>query len=1107
MKIALRSIRLFWPNFFTKQLLLTMKLTGILLLATCLHLSATGLSQKVTFSGRNVTIQQIFKAIIKQTGVSIIYKEKDFKNFKPLNINVKEASFEEVLAICLKGQPLSISSEGNLITITPTTHLSLGLGDNLNAQLPSSFSIPPVTGVIRGTDGQPIAGANIIIKGTKRGVTTNVDGSFSVNANYGDVLLISSVGYTEKQITVDNSAIGSISLSVSASQLDDAVIIAYGTTTKRLNTGSVATVKSDDIEKQPVANPLSALQGRMTGVLVTNGNGLPGSNVNIQIRGINSIAAGISPLYIVDGIPFSSAPLNQFTNGLLSGVNGFLSPFNSINPSDIESVDVLKDADATAIYGSRAANGVVLITTKKGKSGKTKLGINYYSGIEQATNRVKFIDTKEYVEIKTEGFDNDGVTPTVQNAPTLKVFDQNAYTDLQKLLIGNTARVNDAQVDISGGNSNTRFLFGASYRKESTIYYGSSGYSRAGAKLGIDHNSSNNKFITSLTANFTTDNNRNIAQAYNFLLAPNFPLYDTLGNYNFVGGVSPAAYAQQISTSKTKNLISSGLFKYNLISSLSLQINLGYNYQTMSSLLIYPKASKNPRGFNPVSEARYGNNEISTNIVEPQINFHQWISHGLLNVLVGGSWQYTTTNGSFIAGENYTNDGLLNSLGSAGNISKIYLPASSYTEYKYASVFGRVNYNLADKYLLNASFRRDGSSRFGPNKQYGNFGAVGLGWIFSKETFITNGFPGLSFGKLRASYGVVGNDQIQDYQYLATYSSRLNYQGVSGLSPSRIANPNYSWELNHKLEAALDLGFFKDRILLNVSWFRNRSDNQLVGYPLPSQTGFTSYQANLPALVQNTGWEFALNTINIKSKNGFNWNTSFNLSTIDNKLISFPGLAASSYANLYEEGKSISIVKGYDYLRINPDNGIPVFSTKKGDETISPDFSVDRVVMGKVIPDFYGGLNNSFSYKGFDLSFLLQFVKQSGYSASYWPGVQNSLPVHALQRWRKVGDITDEPIASALSANNDVATAYFSYITSDRFWTDASFIRLKTLAFSYNFSRKFLDKIKMTNCKIFLQGQNLLTFTNYQGSDPELPAQFYVVPTLRIMTAGIQASF
>jgi TonB-dependent starch-binding outer membrane protein SusC len=1088
------------PVCLPSKTLLVMKLTIFLFLIGTLNVVAKGYTQ-ITLQLKNASPEQVFEQIETQTNYSFLFNYKALKEVKKITVSVKNVSLETALEACFKDQQITYRIVDNNIVINP------GLaGDNLSRR--SSFTTPPVTGIVRGADGQPIAGANIIIKGTKRGVTTNVDGSFSVNANYGDILLISSVGYTEKQITIDNSDIGSISLAVSASQLDDAVIIAYGTTTKRLNTGSVATVKSTDIEKQPVANPLSALQGRMAGVLVTNGNGLPGSNVNIQIRGINSIAAGRSPLYIVDGVPFSSTPLDQWTFGVLSGANGFLSPFNSINPMDIESVEVLKDADATAIYGSRAANGVVLITTKKGKAGKTKLDINIYSGIEQVTHLVEKLNTQQMIELKKEGFQYDNVTPTTRNSPMLTVFNQTAYTDFQKLFIGNTAKVNDAQLSISGGTMNTRFLFGANYRKEGTVYYGDSRYGRIGAKLNIDHNSDNNKFITSFAVNFTADDNRNIAQSYFFGLPPNYPIYDSLGNYNWIGGVNPEAYAKQMSTSKTKNLISNGLLKYNLISNLSVQVNLGYNYQTMNSLLTFPKASKNPRGFNFVSEGRYGNNAISTNIIEPQVNYRIKMLKGLLSVLAGGSWQYTTTNGISIVGENYTNDGLLNNLGSAGNISIFNPPASSSTEYKYASVFGRINYNLSDKYLVNASFRRDGSSRFGPDKRYGNFGAVGLAWIFSKESIIENRLYSLSFGKLRASYGVVGNDQIPDYQYLATYfSSNYNYQGVSGLSPSRIANPGYSWEINHKLEAALDLGFFKDRILFNISWFRNRSDNQLVGYPLPSQTGFPSYQANLPALVQNTGWEFSLNTINVQSTTGFNWNSSFNLSFINNKLISFPGLAASSYFNNFVVGKSIAITKGYNYLRINPNNGIPVFSNAKGEETISPDYSADRVIMGEKIPDFYGGLNNGFSYKGFQLDFLFQFVKQKGYKLVYWPGVDNSQPIEALNRWQKVGDITNEPVASAGEANNDVITTYFSYISSTRFWGDASYIRLKNLAFSYNFSRNWMNKMKMNNCKIFLQGQNLLTITNYKGSDPELASQSYVVPTLRIVTFGIQASF
>jgi TonB-dependent starch-binding outer membrane protein SusC len=1083
------------------QTILAMRLTAFLVLCGLLHASAGTVAQ-ISLSFKGAPLQQVLKSIKKQTDYTFFSNTVLMRESKPVTINVSNVSLEEALSICFRDQPFTYSIEGNIISvkfreiskkiITPTLDFP-----------------PPITmrGKVANEKGEPSAGVTIAVKGTEKITATDNNGDFILNNIDGKaVLIISGANIEMLEIKVNDRANINITVVQKVSELDQTVIIGYGTSTKRLNTGSVATVKSADIEKQPIANPLSALQGRMAGVFVQNGNGLPGSNVTLQIRGINSINAGRDPLYIIDGVPFSSQPLNRWKSDL-AGANGFQSPFNSINPSDIESINILKDADATSIYGSRGANGVVLITTKKGKSGKTALDINYYNGIEKATNLIKGLNTEQYTELRKEAFNNDGVIPDGQNAPELILFDQHAYTDYQKLLIGNTAKVSDAQVSISGGNAYTRFLIRANYRKEGTIYYGNSRYKRGGVKIGIDHNSADNKFTTSVSAIFTADNNKGIPIPYNFNISPNFPSYTSSGAYNFIGGDSPDAIATQSIVSITKNLISNGQFKYKIIDGLSAQISLGYNFQTLNTLVMFPKASKEPTGYRPISEARYGNNTVETYIAEPQLNYNKKIYIGTFNALVGATWQYTSANGSFISGENYTNDNLLANLGSAGNISQVYAPASSSLQYKYASVFGRLNYNIADKYILNANFRRDGSSRFGPNKRYGNFGSGGIAWLFSKETFVKNILPVLSFGKLRLSYGVVGNDQILNYQYLATYSSGYNYQGTAGLFTSRIANPNYSWEINHKLDVGLELGFFDDRLLFSLSWFRNRTDNQLVGYPLPSQTGFTSYQANLPALVQNKGWEFSISSINIKSRY-FKWESSFNLSFTDNKLLSFPGLAASSYANDLVVGQSLSILRSYKFTGINSQTGIPEFQTADGHTTNNPSYATDRFVIGKSIPDFFGGLNNSFSYKNFQFDFLFQFVKWQGWMPVYWPGFNRFEPLEALNRWRKPGDITDLPVAFTYQVDNDAAIAYFPFITSSRFWSDASFIRLKNLSVSYALPDNFVKKISFSKCRFYLQAQNLLTFTRYKGTDPELVSgQTFTIPSLKTITLGIQASF
>ncbi|WP_160710804.1 SusC/RagA family TonB-linked outer membrane protein [Chitinophaga solisilvae] len=1058
-------------------------------------------SRKVTVSGANLPLRSVFKAIKSQTGFTMMYNSdaSGINGSERINIDFHEEKLDNVLAYIFRGKNLEWMYNDVAIVVRRRENVAAKKNDS------SGTKIPLLEGKVVAADGSPVIGATVKVKGTGNGATTDEEGQFKILAVPENAwLIVSFIGYKTNETAVKHKKM-IVVLTQDVSTLDEAIVVGYGLTTQRFNTGSVSRITSKDIQDQPVGNPLQALQGRMTGVMVTNSSGLPGSDVSIQIRGINSIAAGQDPLYIVDGVPFGSTPLNQW-NGSLQTASGSLSPFNSINPADIESIEVLKDADATAIYGSRAANGVILITTKKGKAGRTKLDMNVYSGQSKATHLVPTLDTRQYLELRKEAFTSDGVNPTAGNAPDLKIFSPDAYTDFQKMLIGNTAKVTDAQVSISGGNQHTRFWMGGNYRNESTIFAGDARYIRGGGKLALDHNSINNRFAANVSVSYTADNNRGLPSGFNFALYPNYPLYDSTGRLNWIGGSNPLANTMNTAVSKTNLITGNAQFKYKVIPSLSLQLNLGYNSQHLNSLLMFPKSAKDPTAWDNYNEAKFGDNTTTTYIIEPQANYIRDIGRGQLHVLAGGTWQYSNTNSLFIAAENFSSDALLQNLSSAGNISQLYPPASLFTEYKYLSFFGRATYNFNEKYIVNASFRRDGSSRFGPGKQFGNFGAVGAAWIFSKERFIEDNFPIISFGKLRASYGLVGNDQIPDYQYLSTYRSGSTYQGNSGLSPARVTNPDYSWERNRKLEVGLELGALKDRILLTASWFSNRSDNQLVGYMLPSQTGFLSYQANFPALVQNKGWEFTLNTINHKS-GAWIWKSSFNISFTDNKLISFPGLAGSSYADTYVEGRSLSIVRGYHYLRIDPGTGVPVFASASGKDTSLPAYGTDRDIMGKTMPDFFGGLSNSVSYKGFQLDFLFQFVKQEGYSPFYWPGVTKVLPDEAMNRWRKPGDNTDVPVATTLRANNAAGNAYLPYILSDRFWGDASYIRLKNVSLSYSLPVAWLRHARMSQGRIYLQGQNLLTFTGYKGSDPESPRQQYSTPMIKTITIGTQIVF
>ncbi|HEY8389206.1 MAG TPA: TonB-dependent receptor, partial [Parasegetibacter sp.] len=928
---------------------------------------------------------------------------------------------------------------------------------------------------------EPLAGASVTVRGGSSAVVTDADGKFTISAEAGNVLVITYVGFQSREVTVTTESIGTITLIPVAGNLQEVVINkGYYTETKRLTTGSVSNIGSTVIGNQPVTNPLAALQGRVTGLTITSNSGSPGSSFNVRIRGENSISSQSDPLYIIDGVPFISTSINQFNAG---GVGQ--SPLSSINPNDIESIDVLKDADATAIYGSRGANGVVLITTKRGRSGKGRVNFNIYTGFSNVSRKLNMLNTEQYLALRREAFENDGVVPTEALAPDLFIWDQNQYTDWQDLLIGNTANLLDAQVSFSGGNEQVRFLLSGSYRKENTVVLGDDGYQRGGVLLKVDHSSRSRKFNLSASLNATTDKNRSIPTDVTQYInrAPNYRAYDDEGGLYWLGTESnPLSYLYQTYETKTNSLIANSTLSYAIIPDLLIKTSLGYNHMAMDQYQGLPQISFNPNTTTG-SQAQYGTSSVSSYIIEPQINYTRSFGMGELNVLLGASWQESLREGYYLLGTGYSSDAQLRNIGAASSLSR---RNNTHALYHYQSVFGRVNYAYDQKYIINATFRRDGSSRFGPNRRFGNFGSVGAAWIFSDEQFMDNvGF--LSFGKLRTSYGTSGNDQIGDYAYLDTWSpTTFAYGGVSGLYPTRVYNPEYGWETNRKFELALDLGFLQDKLNLSVGYFNNRSGNQLIGRTLAPQTGFSSFTDNLPAKIENTGWELEINSFNFSTPD-FSWNTSFNISVPRNKLLEYPDLETRPEANRFEVGKSLRIVKGYEFLRVNPETGIAEFVDQDNSGTLTE--AGDWVVIGDLLPKFFGGLTNDLRYKDWELSFFFQFVNQEAPGIMYGPyaspyGTRANKDITALDRWQKPGDITNIPRATTTTSNVAYTSFNNYYRYSSATWSNASYIRLKNLSLKYNFT-KLANRLNLENLTVYAQGQNLFIITDYHGLDPE----------------------
>ncbi|MGX7666074.1 SusC/RagA family TonB-linked outer membrane protein [Flavobacterium pedocola] len=965
-----------------------------------------------------------------------------------------------------------------------------------------------VSGTITNTAGT-LPGASVTIKGKTTGTMSDIDGKYQIAAAVSDTLVISFIGYKPLHVPVNGRSVINVQLQDNdATQLQEVVVNAgYYSVKEKERTGSIAKISSKDIEKQPVTNVLAAMQGRMAGVSVTQTTGVMGGGFDIQIRGINSLRAnGNQPLYVIDGVPYSSDPIGT---GITSPVLPTQpSPLNSINPDQIESIEILKDADATAIYGSRGANGVVLITTKKGKQGKTRFSANVSSGIGTVTKFVDLMNTEQYLQMRREAFVNDGISPYPFYAYDVNgTWDQTRYTDWQKELLGKNASFTSVQGSISGGNASTQFLVSANYNKQTTVFPGDFGYKKGNVHVNLSHESDNKRFKINFSAGYTAQNNNQPGTDPTLTalsLAPNAPaLYDSEGNLNWENSTwnNPLADFKAVYTAKTYDLIANTLMSYKLTNNLEFKSSFGFTDLKNNDTNISPSTRYDPAyGLGSEYSTLFTSQATRKSwIIEPQLTWGKQFTSSKLDVLVGTTFQSQKGNQLVQLGIGFPSNSLIYNLASA---STLYTIGSEETVYKYQAFFGRINYNWKDRYIVNITGRRDGSSRFGPGKQFANFGAIGGAWLFSEEGFL-DGNSSLSFGKLRASYGITGNDQIGDYQYLDTYASTgAIYQGTIGLEPTRLFNPDFGWETNKKFEIALETGFLNDRIFLTTAWYNNSSSNQLVGIPLPGTTGFTSLQANLDATVQNRGLELSLRTVNFQNKN-FGWTTNINFTKAGNKLLSFPDLENSTYRNQFVIGQPLNIQKVYHFTGVNPQTGLYEFEDVNGDGILSA--QDDKQIIKDFNPDFFGGVQNQFRYKELQLDFLFQFVKQLNWSPvvnTSVPGMLSNQPAEVANHWQSPSNTGTYQIYTD-GSNGAAVDAFYRYIESDAAVVDASYIRLKNISLSWDVPGSVLKNVK---CRIYIQGQNLLTFTPYKGADPEFKSSGYL-PPLKVWTTGMQFSF
>jgi TonB-linked SusC/RagA family outer membrane protein len=1062
--------------------------------------------KRLTFNVKNAPVTEIMSIIFEQANYSYIGNPIMMLLAKSVTLNASNMSIEDVLDLVVCNQPFTYKIRGRIILFIPRPK------DN-----PESSQIfvqqTSLHGTIVDFDNKPLNKAIVYLKGTEKSksCTTNIKGEFNLSdVPKKGILIIKYMDYEVISFPYEGYTILNIRLNPQPSQLNETVINAqsiepfwkgYYSTTQGLNTGSIGLLKETAIANKPTSNLLIALNGKITGLYAAQSSGIPGAHVKVNIQGLNSINGGNAPLYIVDRVPFSNTTLSQTENA-----SGGLTPLAVIDPGDIESINVLKGADATAIYGSRGANGVILITTKKGKAGKTKIDVTISSGIGMVAKKLNLMNADQYLVMRKEAFKNDFTAPGILDYDLNGKWDTSKNTDWQKLLIGGLSNFTNAKVTLSGGNTNTQFLFGTSYKHETTVFPGEFASNTGTVNLSIQHSSKNKKFkvSNSTMGNYNSNRLPRTDLTQSILMAPIAPGIHNNGQLNWEKNYfnNPLGTLLQSSDNITQNVLSNINLSYKLLPDLNIETNVGYNRISLKDQTLIPSLSVMPSSADP-SEQRMsskGINTMQTWIIEPQLTYKANYRKHTVDLLLGTTFQENRKKGSLLSGWGFENDSMLRNTSSA----RILDSTPTYTQYRYNAIYARMGYNYMEKYVLNLTSRIDGSSRFGAGQNFGVFWSVGGAWIFSNENFFKERFKCLSLGKIRGSIGKTGNDQIPDYQYLSIYEPAPGYFGSAGLAPTLLSNPNFFWETIKKSELALELAFY-DRGAVTVGLFRNRTINQLLSHTLPATTGFITVTENLPVIIENKGLEAEAQWQFIKQKN-FTWDCNANITIPQNRILSYPNISQSGYVGRSPLGSSLTSKYMYHYQGVNPETGIYTFKDLDKNGSLDQN-DKSPVFIGQ---KYFGGIENTLTYKAFSLNMLFQFVNQRGPGLTgnvtpgrYGPSGGNQYARYA-DRWQQPGD---QAFSQKYSTIDNIANnANIAYSQSDAQIVNTSFIRLKNVTLSLTLPKYWTDRYRIQSSRIFMQGQNILTISGYDGLDPE-SAQYgsnLSLPPLRVITVGIQ---
>ncbi|QJD98483.1 TonB-dependent receptor [Mucilaginibacter robiniae] len=1012
----------------------------------------------------------------------------------------------DVLKEILKGTALqSRVLDNGLVVITPGT---------------TTLADSRVKGKVTSDTGEPLPGVSVRVEGTNSGTVTDVNGDYQLNVQTGARLTFSFIGYISQTVDVSGTAEAqtiniTLKMNVGGKQLNDIVVVGYGTQSKRAVTGSIASVKYDNFKDRTNTNVLQSLAGELPGVSITQSQGAPGQSPSIRIRGVSSITAGTNPLYVVDGVALENFNLNN------------------INPQDIESVDVLKDASSTAIYGSRGANGVVIVTTKIGKPGQTNVNATIEYGTQDVRRRIKMMDAQQFVQYYIDAHNNawaasgsgrSASDPNSVRSSAFKIPEDflnnpgqfGSGTDWQSVMF-RVAPLQNAQLSVSGGTEKTQFLFSGGFLNQNAVL-DANYYKRLSLRSNIRHKISDHFTIGSNIA-FTGifDRTDGIAGKSDVVSLgvqsdPIFPVYTETGSLGFRDPNSvwyrflpysdliewhPYSLTRQISEhNKSFNTLATGFLEYKIIDGLKARTSISGNLYN-NSFDSYANANQG-YGYSAVLPAtanirsNYSLNWLSENTLTYD---KQWGAH-TINALLGFTTQHQRDESSTTSASNFPND-LVHTL-NAGTVTSATSFAS---EWALVSYLARINYNYKNKYFLTGTIRRDGSSRFGEDSKYGYFPSASAGWLISEEDFMKN-LPVISNLKLRTSYGVAGNNQIPNYGPVSLLN-KTNYVAgntlASGLNVANISNPNLQWEKTNQFNIGLDIGLLKNRLNVTAEFYNSITKNLLLNVPIPDITGFSTQLSNV-GKVRNRGFEFNLSSKNMVGQ--FKWTTDFNLSFNRNKVLQLgPGNAPLLFTDYAvqvktEVGQPISNFYGYVFdgvynnqAQINATPhiagtvpGEPIVRDVNGDGKIDAN---DQTRLGNAQANFASGITNTFTYKGFDLGFLVQgsfggqITNQLTRYLGIWNGGRNAY-ADVANYWRSESNPGDG-IHFKPSINPTAIEQSFS-----SYWVEsATWVRLKNIRFGYTVPQRWVKHTPAKNIRVYVNAENVHLWSKYRNFDPE----------------------